>query len=61
MVIISWQNDPLLLDPEPTVMNEWLTANKILESGSPDVSSFIDLKTLTLNLYSILIRKIDFV
>jgi len=61
LVIISWQNDPLLLDPEPTVMNEWLTANKILESGSPDVSSFIDLKTLTLNLYSILIRKIDFV
>jgi len=42
-------------------MNEWLTANKILESNSNKMDSFIDLETLTLNLYSILIRKIDFV
>jgi len=61
LVIISWQNDPLLLDPEPAAMNEWLTANKILESNSNKMDSFIDLETLTLNLYPILIRKIDFV
>ena len=42
-------------------MNEWLTANKILESNANRTDSFIDLETLTLNLYSILVRKIDFV
>jgi len=60
-LIINWQNDPLFLDPEPTPMNDWLTANKILESDSLKNDSFIDLETLTLNLYSILVRKIDFV
>ena len=42
-------------------MNDWLTANKIIENDSTKTNSFIDLETLTLNLYSILIRKIDFV
>jgi len=58
---INWKTDPLLIDPEPTPMNEWLTANKILSSDSQTTDSFIDLETLTLNLYPILIRKIDFV
>ncbi|MHA1364956.1 MAG: LAGLIDADG family homing endonuclease [Candidatus Heimdallarchaeaceae archaeon] len=58
---INWLNDPLLLDSEPIPMNDWLTANKILESEAPNIISFIDLETLTLNLYSILIRKTDFV
>jgi len=61
MAVINWQNDSLLLDLEPTVMNEWLTANKIIESDSQKIDSFIDLETLTLNLYPILVRKIDFV
>ncbi|HUU88060.1 MAG TPA: LAGLIDADG family homing endonuclease, partial [Candidatus Glassbacteria bacterium] len=61
MVVINWQTDPLLLDQEPTPMNEWLTANKILESDSYIIDSFIDLETLILNLYPILVRKIDFV
>ena len=61
MVVLSWQNDPLLLDPEPAAINEWLTANKILESNTNKTDSFIDLETLTLNLYSILVRKNDFV
>jgi len=59
--LLTWQNDPLLLDPEPKLMNGWLTANKILESDSLTNDSFIDLDTLTMNLYSILVRKIDFV
>jgi len=58
---INWKTDPLLLDPEPTPMNEWFTANKILSSDSNNADSIIDNKTLTLNLYPILIRKIDFV
>jgi len=61
MTVINWQTDSLLLDPEPTPMNDWLTANKILENDPSNVASFIDLETLTLNLYSILVRKIDFV
>jgi len=61
MAVINWQTDPLLMDPEPAKMNEWLTANKILESDSQKINSFIDLETLTLNLYPILVRKIDFV
>jgi len=61
LIILSWQNDPLLLDPEPSAMNDWLTANKIIENDHTKTDSFIDLETLTLNLYSILIRKIDFV
>jgi len=59
--LITWQNDPLLLDPEPTPMNDWLTANKILESDSLKIESFIDLETLTFNLYPLLVHKIDFV
>jgi hypothetical protein len=42
-------------------MNDWLTANKILESDSYPIDSFIDLETLTFNLYPILVRKIDFI
>jgi len=61
MAVINWQNDPLLLDPEPTPMNDWLTANKMLESDSNNTDSFIDLESLTFNLYPILVRKIDFV
>ena len=60
MALITWQNDPLLLDPTPKSMNGWATANKIIESGT-DVSSFIDLETLIFNLYPILVRRIDFV
>jgi len=61
MTVINWQTDPLLLDPEPTPMNDWLTANKVIESDSQKIDSFIDQETLTLNLYPILVRKIDFV
>ncbi|MHA1211260.1 MAG: LAGLIDADG family homing endonuclease [Candidatus Heimdallarchaeota archaeon] len=61
MVVINWQNDPLLFDTEPTPMNEWETANSILSMEYQTVSSFLDVTTLTFNLYPILVRKIDFV
>ncbi|MHA1435724.1 MAG: hypothetical protein ACTSO7_17935, partial [Candidatus Heimdallarchaeota archaeon] len=61
MAVINWQKDPLLLDPEPTLMNDWLTANRIIENNSLNIDSFIDLESLTFNLYPILVRKIDFV
>lgn len=61
MKYIDWQTDPLLLDSEPTQMNGWLTANKILSMGRQSDSLFVDMNTLTLNIFPILVRKIDFV
>ena len=58
--ILNWQTDPLLLDSKPTPMNDWITANKLLSTGEISKSTF-DSKSLALNLYSILVRKIDFV
>lgn len=73
---LNWLNDPLLLDAEPTPINKWLTANKLLAKASQKESSNDnnDLVSLegrwfihcndnvcSLNLYSILVRKIDFV
>ncbi len=60
-VFLNWRTDPFLLDPETTPMNDWLTANKIIERDASKITLFIESETLTLNLYSILIRKIDFV
>ncbi len=61
MTNIDWQTDPLLLDPEPTLMNEWLTANKILSMAKQSDNLFIDKNNLTLNIFPILVRKVDFV
>jgi len=58
--VITWQNDPLLFDPECQVQNEWLTANKLIENGQEE-KIFADRTTLTLNLFPILVRRIDFV
>jgi hypothetical protein len=61
VTLINWQTDPLLFDPEPTPMNEWLTANKILFTDRLGASSIIDQDTKVLNIFPILVRKIDFV
>ncbi len=53
----SWQTDFLLIDNLPTPKNQWLTANKLIELNK---QSKIFLEPNILNLYSILIRKIDF-
>lgn len=57
---LNWQTDPILLDSKPTPMSDWVTANKLFSTGELDESIF-DTKSLALNIYSILIRKIDFV
>ncbi|MHA1126324.1 MAG: hypothetical protein ACTSO7_12335 [Candidatus Heimdallarchaeota archaeon] len=54
---LTWRTDPYLLDDKPIVKNEWLTANKLIERK---VVSRIFLQTEILNLYSIMVRKIDF-
>ena len=60
MSVISWLTDPLLYDEECTPMNEWLTANKLLEAGQGE-KIFADKNSLTLNLYPILVRRVDFI
>ncbi len=54
---LNWRMDPFLLDPVPTAKNEWLTANKLIEQQK---QSKIFLKSNNLNLYSIMVRKHDF-
>ena len=54
---LTWRTDPYLLDDKPIVENEWLTANKLIEKQT---SSRIFLQPEILNLYSIMVRKIDF-
>jgi len=55
---LSWQKDPLLLDPEPLEQNTWLTANDLCTQGKKgQIFSPIG----HLNLYSFMLRKIDFV
>ncbi|MDY6898558.1 MAG: hypothetical protein SWZ49_10850 [Cyanobacteriota bacterium] len=41
-------------------MNDWLTANKLIEAGQED-KIFANKETLTLNLFPILVKRIDFV
>ncbi|MGC9778198.1 MAG: helix-turn-helix domain-containing protein [Candidatus Heimdallarchaeota archaeon] len=55
---LNWQTDPLLVDPEPLAQNTWLTANNLLESNQ---SEKIFTANNQFNLYSIMIRKNDFV
>ena len=63
---LNWANDPLLFDSEPTLMNDWLTANKLL-SKEPQASTvgtwiaLINKNNYSLNLFPILVRKVDFV
>ncbi|MBY8995985.1 MAG: hypothetical protein KGD59_15655 [Candidatus Heimdallarchaeota archaeon] len=57
--IINWKTDPLLYDVEIQRPNNWFTANELIESNrSNDI--FLNGKQ-TLNLYPILVKKIDFV
>ncbi len=73
---LTWQNDPSLLDSEPTPVNEWLTANNLLSmelhgnnsNANKNLASIesnwfssCNNSVCSLNLYSILVRKIDFV
>ncbi len=39
---LNWRTDPFLLDPETTPMNDWLTANKIIERDTSKITLFIN-------------------
>lgn len=62
---LNWSNDSLLFDPEPTFMNDWMTANKLLANDSLTSNegkwyALVNNNILSMNLYPILVRKNDF-
>jgi len=71
---LTWQTDPLLLDPKPQKQNVWVTANDLLTTNPFKNESSENLASLDGNwfsfytnsnpllpLYSIMVRRIDFV
>ncbi|MCE7746506.1 MAG: hypothetical protein GPJ52_15365 [Candidatus Heimdallarchaeota archaeon] len=54
---LNWQTDPILIDHTPTSKNQWLTANKLIDKQAQHT---IFLQPNILNLFSIMLRKIDF-
>ncbi len=59
-VPLHWRIDPLLYDKDCTEKNVWVTANKLVEAGQFEKIFFVH-DTLTLNLFPILVRRIDFI
>ncbi|MBN1329346.1 MAG: hypothetical protein JXA54_07725 [Candidatus Heimdallarchaeota archaeon] len=55
--MMNWSVDPLLLDDKPMIKNQWLTANSLIDNKSQN--KFL-LQDNRLNLYTIMIRSIDF-
>ena len=58
MSVINWQNDPLLFDSEPLIVNQWVNANELIQQNR---SEEIFRSDRHLNLYPIMVRKNDFV
>lgn len=56
---ISWKTDPLLYDNEPITADTWLTANRLIELNRQKDIFYCEEQTL--NLYPILVKKIDFI
>ncbi|MCF2142432.1 MAG: hypothetical protein K9W42_01865 [Candidatus Heimdallarchaeota archaeon] len=57
--VLTWRCDPLLYDPQAVSADAWLTANKLIEQGQLE-RIFYDQAALKLELYPILVRKVDF-
>jgi len=55
---LNWRTDLLLVDEESTEVNQWLTANDLIEKGQLEK---IITQDNQFQLYSIMIRKQDFV
>lgn len=59
--MLTWQTDPLLVDPTPVPWSQWLTANRLLAEESPQWTPRLFLRDFRLNCYGIMVRKSDFV
>ncbi len=57
-VFLNWRTDPLLVDAEPLVQNAWFTANDLIEDQQREKIFTTNDKFL---LYSIMVRRMDFV
>ncbi len=55
---LNWRTDPLLIDLKPLIQNSWLTANELIERGQQEK---IFTRNDQLQLYSIMVRKVDFI
>ncbi|MFQ5978982.1 MAG: hypothetical protein ACE5OZ_12725 [Candidatus Heimdallarchaeota archaeon] len=58
---LTWQTDPLLVDPEPVSWPHWVTANQLLGKNSAICVPSLFLQSPQLNFYGIMVRKSDFV
>jgi len=59
--MLTWQMDPLLVDPQPVVWQEWVTANQLLKEDPSRWSPRLFLRDRMLNFYGVMVRKSDFV
>lgn len=59
--MITWQTDPLLVDPESVPWNQWRTANHLLADTPSCWTPHLFLCDNILNFYGIMVRKSDFV
>ncbi|MGC9778758.1 MAG: hypothetical protein HZR80_05905 [Candidatus Heimdallarchaeota archaeon] len=60
MTVLNWRNDPLLFDSDCLPANEWMTANRLISSSEQE-KIFLNEDEQILDLYPILVKKIDFV
>ncbi|MFQ5978925.1 MAG: LAGLIDADG family homing endonuclease [Candidatus Heimdallarchaeota archaeon] len=59
--MLTWQTDPLLVDPAPVPWPQWRTANHLLKEDLSPWTPRLFLRHLALNFYGIMVRKSDFV
>ncbi|MGC9778135.1 MAG: hypothetical protein HZR80_02720 [Candidatus Heimdallarchaeota archaeon] len=59
MTLLNWQTDSIYYDAEPKPVNQWINANELIEKGRREEILFD--KTNILNLFPILVRRVDFV
>jgi hypothetical protein len=59
--MLTWQTDPLLVDPGPVPWSQWLTVNRLLAEDPSHWTPRLFLQAFTLNFYGIMVRKSDFV
>ncbi|MFQ5977628.1 MAG: hypothetical protein ACE5OZ_05820 [Candidatus Heimdallarchaeota archaeon] len=59
--MLTWQTDPLLVDPNPIPWQQWRTANHLLTEASGAWTPHLFLREFKLNFYGIMVRKNDFV
>ncbi len=55
---LTWQNDPIYFDKEPTLVNDWVNANELFRQ---ELSEKVISKNQEFNYFPIMIRRVDFI